>query len=80
MLIKKKVQATEDVAVVAPATTECPEGQLCLNKNSAEADIMNAIKKLSAMDISNPVVKDSIANLSVVLLDLRGMGQDTIQE
>lgn len=39
---------------------------------SAKNYIQNAIKELSNVAESNPIAKESIANLAVVLLDLEG--------
>ena len=76
MKIKKNVKADEELAiipeevveVVAPAAEAPCEDPKCIAANF----IQSAIECLAGVAKDDEVAKDSIVNLSVILLDLKG--------
>ena len=65
-ITKRTIKACEDTSCVTPVDTEtgCPY-------QGAIDSIMCAIESLGAVAAEDPIARESIANLSVVLFDLK---------
>lgn len=83
-ITKKSIKASDDVAVVVtdPIISECPECDpsaeipvveiaACPYQNAIDL-IQAAIESLAEIAKDDEVAKDSIANLAVVMMDLKG--------
>ena len=71
---KKEVKAGEVIAPVSQLVVQPEVAAPCCETCYADAEmyIRNAINALSACAKDDQVARDSIANLGVVLLDLKG--------
>ena len=66
---KRTIKACEDTACVDTLVTD-PAVEACPYQESIDA-IMVAIERLGAVAETDPIARESIANLSVVLFDLK---------
>lgn len=74
MRIKKNIKAETDI-VVTQQESIVPED---CKYSIAIDNIMHAIESLAEVAQDDEVAKDSIANLSVVILDLKGSCEGTV--
>lgn len=68
--INKKVEATEDSLLEAEGIQELPQTEQSIYGDACQ-NILNAINCLADKAENDQIAKDAIANLSVVLLDLK---------
>ncbi len=67
----KSIKANDEIVVAEVASAGLPtEGSVC-KYNDAICSIQAAIETLAAQAKDDQIAKDSIANLSVVLMDLK---------
>lgn len=73
MKISKKPACKQSNDVKASTALLCNETETCCGKYDAAIELISAaIEALSVVAKDDVIAKDSIANLGVVMLDLRG--------